>query len=74
MRKTPLIFADAVPASNSLDPPGLNPSRRQRMRWLDGITEDAVSATMRLQGQAQVVFPDAWARVTELPGREDRAG
>ena len=34
--------------------------------------QDAVSATMRLQGQAQVVFPDAWARVTALPGRMRR--
>ena len=30
---------DAVPASNTLDQPGLDPGRRQRMRWLDGITD-----------------------------------
>lgn len=34
--------------------------------------QDAVSATTRLQGQAQVVVPDVWARVAALPGRMRR--
>lgn len=34
--------------------------------------QDAVSATTRLQGQAQVVVPEVWARVTALPGRVRR--
>ena len=32
------MLADAVLALNSLDPLGLDPSR-QRMRWMDGITD-----------------------------------